>query len=72
MAVNPINPVNIPVAPMPKIAPRARPKQPLLLDTGKTINTDVVSTDKLVIGIQNVEKGAHKAIKGLGEKKLCI
>lgn len=72
MAINPINPINIPAIPITNQVAQTRPKQPLPLDVGKTINTNVVSTDKLVIGIQNVEKGAHKAIEGINEKKLYI
>ena len=65
MAINPIRPVTIPILP-PRIV------KPLPLDAGKTINTQVVSTDKLTVGIQNLEQAPHKVVEGMLEKKLYI
>ena len=65
MAINPIKPIILPLLP-PRVV------RPLPLDRGKTINTQVVSTDKLTVGIQNLEQAPHKVVEGMLEKKLYI
>jgi hypothetical protein len=70
MAINPVNPIKMPLLPVVP-EPRKIP-QPLPLDVGKTFITNIVNNDKLVLGMQYIEKSPHKVIEGAREKKLYI
>ena len=70
-----INPVNMPgnfnlIRPGFPVRPAARP--PALLDKEKTLRDNVFASDRIITGLQHLNKETHKVLEGKSEKKLYI